>query len=818
MIFKRSLVLLLLLVGVTDWGLGAELEVFPKDVELRYRTDLQRVVVLLHDQDKSREVTGEVEFKFADSNVAEVSSDGIIRPKSNGNATIQVRLGKLQNELRVGVTDYELEGPVSFELHIQPILAARGCSTGPCHGKARGQNGFKLSLLGFDSDFDFGALTREARGRRIFPASPQESLLLTKGSGRVPHGGGVRLPDDSIDYETVRRWIQLGAPRQIDEEPVLESIEIFPTDRVMVPEETQQLVVIATYSDGSRRDVTGQSAFQSNESAVVGVSDEGVIKSGPIPGEATIMARFMGGIATCRVLIPLAGEVPDQYYADLPRNNFIDDKVWDKLQRLGITVSEPAEDSKIVRRLFIDIIGRIPTPEEAQQYVNDTAQNKREKLVDWLLEQPEYADHWANKWTDLLRPNPYRVGIKAVLNYDNWIREAFRENRPYDEFVRGLVTAEGSTFRNGASTLFRDRRSPDEVTTLVSQLFLGIRLECAKCHHHPFERWSQEDFYSFAAFFARVGRKGTGLSPPISGSEEVIMEAKSGSVSHPITGKVLSPRPLYGSVELSEAEIQSDYAMRGKLADWLVASNNDYFANVMANRVWADMMGRGLVEPVDDLRATNPATNEPLLTALGEYFAENKYDIKKLIGVIAKSHVYGLSSEPTDRNIADTRNHSRHYRVRLRAEVLLDAISDITGMPNEFAAMPYGSRSNQIWTHRVSSLFLDTFGRPDPNQDPPCERTPDSTVTQILHLMNSPELHAKVTNSSNSISKMIDQQKAEPAEVIKHIYLLCYSREPDGEELEICRKIFEENKDNPKSAASYILWALMNTPEFTLKD
>lgn len=825
MFFRRFLILILLFVGGTDLivdGTGgveaAELEVFPTDLNLRYRTDLQRIVVVLHEQDHSREVTNDVTFELSDASIAKVSENGIIRPSSNGNTTIQVKLGDLQNEIRVGVTDYELEGPVSFELHIQPILAARGCSTGPCHGKARGQNGFQLSLLGFDSEFDFNALTREARGRRIFPASPKESLLLKKGAGHVPHGGGIRLPDDSDDYQTILRWIQSGAPREIEEEPVLESVEIFPTDRVMIPMETQQLVVVASYSDGSKRDVTGQSAFQSNESVVVGVSDQGVIKSGPIPGEATIMARFMGAIATCRVLIPLAGSVPEQYYADLPRNNFIDDNVWNKLQLLGITASDPAEDSKIVRRLFIDIIGRLPTPEETQQYVNDTAADKRDKLVDWLLEQPEYVDHWANKWTDLLRPNPYRVGIKAVLNYDNWIRQAFRENRPYDEFVRGLVTAEGSTFRNGASTLFRDRRSPDEVTTLVSQLFLGIRLDCAKCHHHPFERWSQEDFYSFAAFFARVGRKGTGLSPPISGSEEVIMEASSGSVSHPLTGAVLSPRPLYGTVEFSETELQSDYSMRGKLADWMVSKENSYFGKVMANRVWADMMGRGLVEPVDDLRATNPATNEPLLSALGEYFAEQQYDIKELIGVIAKSYVYGLSSEPTDRNIADTRNYSRHYRVRLRAEVLLDAITDITGMPNSFSAMPYGSRSNQIWTHRVTSLFLDTFGRPDPNQDPPCERTPDSTVTQILHLMNSPELHAKVTDSSNAIAKLIDNQKAEPAEIIERIYLLCYSRQPDSEELEICRKIFEENPAKPKDAASYILWALMNTPEFTLKD
>ena len=337
MLVKRLLVLLFLFVGVTRSGLTAELEVFPTDVDLRYATDLQRIVVVLHAPDESREVTSEIEFAIADANIISVSEEGIIRPRSNGNTTIQVKLGELRSELRVTVSDFELEGPVSFELHIQPILAARGCSTGACHGKARGQNGFQLSLLGFDSEFDFNAVTREARGRRIFPASPQESLLLRKGAGHVPHGGGIRLPNDSDDYQTVLRWIEMGASREIQDEPVLESVAIFPTDRVMVPMETQQLVVLATYSDGTQRDVTGQSAFQSNESVVVGVSDLGVIKSGPIPGEATIMARFMGAIATCRVLIPLAGDVPEQYYADLPRNNFIDDKVWDKLQLLGIT-------------------------------------------------------------------------------------------------------------------------------------------------------------------------------------------------------------------------------------------------------------------------------------------------------------------------------------------------------------------------------------------------------------------------------------------------------------------------------------------------
>ncbi|MDE0819308.1 MAG: DUF1553 domain-containing protein, partial [Pirellulaceae bacterium] len=441
-----------------------------------------------------------------------------------------------------------------------------------------------------------------------------------------------------------------------------------------------------------------------------------------------------------------------------------------------------------------------------------------EDLVDWLLEQPEYVDHWANKWVDLLRPNPYRVGIKAVLNYDNWIRQAFRENRPYDEFVRGLVAAEGSTYRNGAATLFRDRRSPDEIATLISQLFLGIRLDCAKCHHHPFERWSQEDFYSFAAYFSHVGRKGTGLSPPISGSEEVVLGTKSGSVTHPRTNEVLSPRPLFGENNLSEEDMLDDYTLRHKLVDWMVTKDNEFFAGVMVNRIWADLMGRGLFEPVDDLRATNPASNEPLLKSLGKYFSDNDYDIKKLIAVIAKSHVYELSSAATERNIADTQNYSRHYRQRLRAEVLLDAVADITQIPNKFSAMPTGSRSNQIWTHRVSSLFLDTFGRPDPNQDPPCERTTESTVTQALHMMNAPQIHANIISDDGRLAALAARKELTSDEIVAQIYLLAYSRRPTDEELGICQDIFSQEGTTRRQAAETILWALMNTPEFIIKD
>lgn len=722
----------------------------------------------------------------------------------------------------------DADAPISFELDIQPILTSRGCNSGPCHGKARGQNGFQLSLFGFDSDFDYDALSKNARGRRVFPASAERSLLLQKGTAQLPHGGGQRIELNSPEYDTLKRWIAAGLPRRIENEPTVVRVEVTPREKFLQPSEAAQLVVTAFYSNGTQRDVTRLSQFQSNESGVVSVNSAGMMKASPIPGEAAIMARFMNQIATCSVAIPLPGVVPEETYARLPRRNFIDEQVWTKLKTLGIVPSQPADDARFLRRVSLDLIGRLPTPDEARAFLADADPKKREKLVDSLLERPEYADHWAGKWADLLRPNPYRVGIKAVLNYDQWIRDSFRKNKPYDQFVRELITAQGSTWRNGASTLFRDRREPDEITTMVSQLFLGVRLECAKCHHHPFEKWGQEDFYSFAAYFARVGHKGTGLSPPISGGEEMIVTAKSGAVKHPLTQQVLAARPLFPLASTTAAAApapgtnatpatEDDRDPREQLAAWVTSDQNPFFAQVFVNRVWSDLMGRGIVEPVDDLRATNPPSNGPLLESLAQHFREQKYDVKQLLRTITLSQVYGLSSTPNERNVADTRNYSRHYRTRLRAEVLLDAVSDISGIPDSFGAMPPESRANQIWTTRIGSTFLDTFGRPNPNQDPPCERNADTTVTQTLHLMNAPQLHQKVT-SDQGRAAAIAASDMTPDQIVEELYLLVYGRMPETDERDVGRQLFAQPDVSRRRVTEDLLWALLNTPEFLFKD
>ena len=702
--------------------------------------------------------------------------------------------------------------PVSFELDVQPILTARGCNQGACHGKARGQNGFQLSLLAFDPDFDFSALTQQARGRRVFPAAPERSLLLLKATAQLPHGGGLRL-EKGEDYQTLVRWIEGGTPRRIENEPKLTAVTVSPTQQFLAPSESFQLAVTATYSDGTTRDVTSRTQYQSSEMGIVGVDGSGLVKAGPIPGEATIMARYMNVIATTSVAIPLPGQVPDEVYAGLPRKNFIDALVWAKLKSLAITPSEPVDDAKFLRRVHLDIIGRLPTPDETRAFLADVDSQKRERVVDALLDRPEYANHWAAKWADLLRPNPYRVGIKAVMNYDAWIKQSFRENKPYDRFVRELITARGSTWDNGAAVLYRDRREPAEITTLASQLFLGIRLECAKCHHHPFEKWSQDDFYSFAANFARLGHKGTGLSPPISGSEEMVILKKTGSVEHPLTGQALEPRPLFGELPA----IGGDDDPREALAAWMTADDNPFFAQVIANRIWADLMGRGLVEPIDDLRATNPPTNAALLEALAAHLREHKYDLKQLIRAITTSHVYSLSSLPGERNVGDLQNYSRHYRTRLRAEVLADAMTDITGVAESMRGTPPGSRAGDLWTTRVESVFLDTFGRPNPNQDPPCERTPDTTVTQALHLMNAPQLHARVTSDEGRAAQLAASDLP-PEKIVEQLYLLVYSRLPVEEELEIGRRLFAEPETTRRRATEDLMWALLNTPEFIFKD
>ncbi|RUL89400.1 DUF1553 domain-containing protein [Tautonia sociabilis] len=790
---------------------ASDLSIVPDEIHLTGSSARQQLVVTGNADGRTVDLSALVSFRSENPSVVSVDEHGVARPEGDGNTVIVAVLDGEEARASVTVTGMSIARPVTFERDVMPLLTRLGCNSGPCHGKQRGQNGFQLSLLGFDPTFDHNALTKEARGRRVFPAAPEQSLTLLKATASLPHGGGKRIEPDSEEYRILRDWIASGMPRDPEGSPTVVGLDIWPPERSLAAGDQQRAIVTARYSDGSTADVTHLAAFQSNESAVVAVDDSGLIRAGDRPGEAAISARFEGHFATCSVTIPLEGEVPASLYDDLPRSNVIDGLVWAKLRKLGLTPSPETDDSTFLRRAYLDAIGRLPSLEETRAFLDDPSPEKRASLVDRLLERPEYADYWATKWMDLLRPNPYRVGIKAVWNLDAWIRRAFRENMPYDEFVRTIVTAQGSTFSEGPSTIFRDRREPEELTTMVSQLFLGIRLECAKCHHHPFEVWGQDDFYGFAAYFAEVGRKGTGLSPPISGGEEVIFASGKGAVSHPLTGERMEPAPLFG-----EAPDPDDDPRRA-LASWMTDPDNPYFARVIANRVWADLMGVGLVMPVDDLRATNPPTNPELLDALADEFVQSGFDLKHLIRTIMTSRVYALDSLPNDRNVADVRNYARHYRKRLPAEVLIDAICDVTGIPEEYDAAAPGTRATQIWTHRVPSTFLDTFGRPDANQDPPCERTPDTSVTQVLHLMNAPSLHAKITHEDGLAARLAASDRP-PSAIVEELYLLLYCRRPTEEERSVALAVFDEPGVDRRRACEDLLWALLNSAEFLFID
>lgn len=777
--------------------------------------------------------TRTAKITFADPSIARADSTGGLTGLADGKTAVTVEAGTIRKTYELTVNGVNSPREPNFEVDVQPILTRLGCNSGPCHGKQRGQNGFQLSLFGFDPDFDYHSVSTEDRGRRVFPTSPENSLLLLKGSARTPHGGGKRLDPESPYYKTIYDWIAAGLPHAPKDAARPVSVTTEPRQITLKPKANHQIRVLAKYSDDSVRDVTHLAAFSSSDSVTVAVDSDGQVAAGPLPGEVAVSARFENLFASTEVTIPQPGSLPKDYFEKLPRYNKVDELVYGRLQKLGIAVSAPADDATFLRRVSLDIIGRLPTPEETEAFLADHCTEKREKLVDSLLERPEFADHQAMKWIDLLRPNPYRVGIKAVINLDAWIRDQFRREVPYDKFVYDILTASGSTFDVSPATIFRDRREPEEITTVVSQLFLGIRLECAKCHHHPFEVWSQEDFYGLAAHFARIGRKGTGLSPPISGSEEVMFPGKSGRVEHPRTGVTVEAKPLFawatgtdpktGSAEATpepkKADADSD--LRRNLADWITAPENPYFGKVIANRVWADLMGRGIVEPVDDIRATNPASNPELLEWLAQDFRATGHDLKHLIRTITTSYVYGLSSVPVERNVGDTRFFSRHYRKRLRAETLLDAVCDVTGVPESFTGAPPGTRAAALWTFRTPNVFLDTFGRPDPNQDPPCERLAEGSVTQALHLMNAPALQEKIRGDSG-LAAQLAKSEAAPEAIIDRLYLTCFSRKPSDREREIAMRAFgdpESRKPGTQArrvAVEDLLWALLNTAEFVI--
>lgn len=782
------------------------LRVDPPAVALVGAESQQQLLVTLTGEERERDLTDQATYSSSAPKVVSVNDAGVLRPLADGTAQVTVRFERLTAEVEVTVTGAARLGELHFANDIVPLLSKAGCNAGSCHGKQGGQNGFQLSVFGFDPDFDYDALVKQGRGRRLFPAAPARSLLVAKAVNEVPHGGGRRIEPDSIAHSRLLRWIASGMPRGADDAVTVTRIEVAPRQRVMSERSAQRLLVTAHLSDGSTRDVTHETLYSSNDDTLATVDMQGRVNTTMLAGEAAIVARYRDQVASMRVTVPINKDAALASQLDRwDRSQFIDRLAADKWQQLNLLPSPAADDATFHRRAALDLIGRLPTPAEAQRFLTDNDPNKRTRLIDTLLARPEYADYWALKWADLLRVNREDLGSKGAYQYHRWLRQALAENRPYDQFVRELLTAQGSNEQNGALHFYKAFPQPNDLTIAVSQVFLGVRLECARCHHHPYENWAQEDFYGLAAFFPRVKtKKGTG-------AELIYYYSDKGNVLHPRTGEVVNPQVLLGE----PLEIDAEVDPRGELVTWMTQPDNPFFARAIVNRLWAQLTGRGLVEPIDDMRATNPATNGPLLDALVEDFVQHQYDIKHLLRTIATSQVYGLSSQPNATNARDTQNYSRAYRKRLAAEVLLDAVCDATDVEESLEGIPPGTRAVQAYDNRLPSRFLDTFGRPLRKTVCDCERVSDTTLSQVLHLMNAPLVSDKITSPTGRAARLAASDLEAPA-IIDELYLAAYGRLPDDAEQQAAAAAFAAPDATRRTATEDILWALINSAEFVL--
>jgi len=779
----------------------AEIRVSPPEVELCGPESAQQLLVFERQSDqRETDITRAARFEIADPTTIQITRQGVILPKRDGRTEIVIRHGGRVAIARVEVRCVANPEPVSFTQQVLPILTKAACSAGACHGKSGGQHGFQLSVFGFDAQADFNAIVYESGGRRTLALAPDDSLLLRKGTATIPHGGGRKLIPGSLETQLVRRWISEGTKFDIAQPRRLAAIEVEPAAQTLLPRATQQLRVTAKYSDGTQRCVTREADYASNASIIAAPDRHGLVQAGPDAGEAAILVRYLDQVVVSRLTIPQEGV----RFVRPPETNLIDRHVWNQLERLGIAPSAESDDAMFVRRVFLDTIGTLPTVAEVEQFLEDRDPQKRAKMIDRLLERDEYADFWALRWADLLRADKSKLGPHATIAMTRWLRRQIAENEPYDQFVRELITARGSTTREGPAAFYKVVAEPEAIARSLSQLLLGVRIECAQCHHHPSDRWSQDDYYGLAGFFTGLTKK------PLPGGDELLLVKAGSNLTNPRTGAVVSARVL-GSEAVS---LPVDQDRREVFAEWVLGAGSPRLARAIANRLWGHYFGRGLVMPIDDLRTTNPASNEPLLDALALHMRELKYDLKAFTRALLNSRVYQLSSQTNVSNERDEQNFSHALEKALPAEVLLDAVSQVTAVPEKFNGLPTGYRAIHLWDNRMPSYFLQIFGRPVRASVCECERNSDPSIAQVLHLMNSPEIAARL-GSPEGRARTLADSKAAPAEIVTQLYLSALCRRPRPVELAQMLEVYGENTGDARRAATQdVLWALINSEEF----
>jgi uncharacterized protein DUF1553/uncharacterized protein DUF1549/Big-like domain-containing protein len=800
---------------------GADLQILPDKVLLTGAGASQRLIVVAsQDGQIVADVSGQAKFSSSNADVAIVDAAGVVRAVNDGETVITATDGVARPSVKVRIVGTKSLATPSFRNDIIPMMTKIGCNSGACHGALAGKGGLKLSLRGYDPDADHFTLTRQGTGRRINLQEPNDSLVLLKPSRALPHGGGRKLPGGSEDYAKLHTWIAAGAPAGV-RDPVLERIEVFPTAAVLKPQDSLQVVVRAWYADGHSADVTNWAKFGSTEELVAKVDDGGhVTVIGH--GETAITVWFSNQVATVVVSSPLLATVNTQAVTAVARVNFIDELVLKKLQALHIPPSPLCTDNEFIRRAYLDAAGILPTPEEARSFVADHSPQKRAKLVQALLARPEFVDYWAYKWSDLLLVSSRRLPQQAVWAFHQYIRASVAENKPWNQFAKDILTASGSTLDNGAANYFVIHKDVAELTEATSVTFMGMSITCCRCHNHPLEKWTQDQYWSMANLFSRLSLKNGER-----GGDVIVQSQPFGDVLHLRKGVAMPPAPL----DAKPLPLYSSMDRRQYFADWLTRPDNPYFARAIVNRVWRNFLGRGLVEPEDDMRATNPATNPELLDALAKAFVAHHYDLKQLIYTIMTSATYQRSSQALPENAADDRFYSHYLVRRLTAEVILDAYAQVTNVPTAFTQVaegssggvkgvdlyPLGTRALQLPDALVVSHFLDTFGRPDRSAPCACERQQDASVTQALHLNNGETLNGKLRDKKSRINDWL-RDNISDEEAINRLFLLCFSREPAQEEMARFKGIMAAAAKDPQTHRREVLedlfWAVLTSREF----
>lgn len=778
------------------------LKVHPESLTLEHARDSRRVLVSGKTKDGAWvDVTPWAVLTPTPADVITVE-DGAIFPAAPGTATLTISVKGASTELPVTVNSVDAP-PVSFVRDVMPLLSHAGCNNGTCHGAAKGKNGFKLSLRGYDPDFDYELLIQDISGRRFNRAFPEQSLMLLKPTSEVPHKGGQVIVPGSRDYALLRQWIAEGPVSDVKTTDRVERLEVIPdTAELAVPGMKQQLIAIAHYADGTTRDVTREAKFTSSVGEVANVTDNGVVTA-ERRGETAILTRYEGAYSTNGIIV--MGDRDGYKWVETPEHNYIDTHVHNKLKRMKILPSDLSTDEEFVRRIYFDLTGIPPTPDQVRAFLADETPSKakREQLIDVLVETPEFVDHWTHKWGDLLQSNRKFIGERGIWLFQEWIHQNIAQNRPYDEFVRDLITANGSTYENPAANYFRISREYTDAVENTTQLFLGVRFSCNKCHDHPFEKWTQNQYYELGAFFADVRVK-PGRLP---GDEVVYANYTAEPVKHPRTLAVVDPSVPFGKIT---AETDNK---RQRLAAWLTAEENPMFARAGVNRIWSYFMGRGIIEPVDDIRSSNPPSNPELLDALTEDFVESGFDMKHIMKTITRSRTYQLSIKTNRWNAADTINFSHGVARRLTAEQLLDAIGIATGSRPRFEEMPKNFRAVQLPDSKVKDDgFLKLFGRPERETSCECERTSEVSLAHAMNLINGPTVAEALIDPEGRIAKILKTEPDNRA-LVEELYLATFSRLPERNEYAVAIEHLE-NAESKAEGAQDLLWALINSPAF----